>query len=177
MAGVIWPSAEYADNLTVINMRPEVGGPPPTGIVPPLNDADLQTRARDVAQFLGIDPDQLASQALRAAGDNGARDALVSTLQNATASRREALADEQTKAEYDAAFSDTGSHLFFTRANTTAMWIRIKPSLTQVLMSGSHLRLATSPPFASCTAVRPTNGTGFDRRTAAVRRQGVAAGR
>lgn len=110
--GVIWPSAEYADDLTVINMRPDVDGPPPAGIVPPLNDADLQARARDVAQFLGIDPDQLASQALRAAGENGARDALVSTLQNATAARREALADEQTKAEYDFAFSETGSNLF-----------------------------------------------------------------
>ena len=80
---------------------------------PPLNDADLQARARDVAQFLGIDPDLLATQALQAAGDNGARDALVSTLQKATADRRQLLADEQTKAEYDAAFSETGSNLFF----------------------------------------------------------------
>ena len=96
-----------------------LGDPPHAGIVaglpaaPPLNDADLEARARDVAQFLGIDPDLLATQALRAAGDNGARDALVSTLQNATADRRrQSRADEQTKAEYDAAFSETGSNLF-----------------------------------------------------------------
>ena len=116
--GVIWPSAKYADDLTVINMRAELGGPPPVGIVAgeptptPLNDADLEAHARDVAQFLGIDPDLLATQALRAAGDEGARDALVSTLQNATADRHQSLADEQTKAEYDAAFTDTGSNLF-----------------------------------------------------------------
>jgi hypothetical protein len=105
--GVIWPSDKYADDLTVINMRAEVGGPPPAGIVaggptaPSLNDADLEARARDVAEFLGIDPDQLATQALQAAGDEGARDALVSTLQNATAVRRQSLADEQTKVEHD----------------------------------------------------------------------------
>jgi hypothetical protein len=115
--GVIWPSAQYADELTVINMRADVGDPPHAGIVaglptaPPLNDADLQARARDVAQFLGIDPDLLASQALRAAGDNGARDALVLTLQNAAA-LRQSLADEQTKAEYAAALNNTGSNLF-----------------------------------------------------------------
>ena len=77
-----------------------------------MNDADLQARARDVAQFLGIEPDLLATQALQAAGDNGARDALVSTLQKATSDRRQFLADEQTKAEYDVAFSETGSNLF-----------------------------------------------------------------
>jgi hypothetical protein len=77
-----------------------------------LNDADLEARARDVAQFLGINPDQLATQALQAASDEGARDALVSTLQNATADRRQ-LADEQTEAEHDATFSDnTGSKVF-----------------------------------------------------------------
>ena len=65
-----------------------------------------------MAQFLGIDPNLLATQALQAAGDNGARDALVSTLQKATSERRQLLADEQTKAEYDAAFSETGSNLF-----------------------------------------------------------------
>jgi hypothetical protein len=86
---VIWPSAKYAADLTVINMRADVVDLPHAGIVPPLNDADLQTRARDVAQFLGIDPDELATQALRAAGDNGARDASVLTLQKATAARRE----------------------------------------------------------------------------------------
>ena len=114
--GVIWPSSEYADDLTVINMRADAGDPP--GIVAggptaqPLNDAVLQARARGVAQFLGIDPDLLARQALQAAGDNSARDALVSTLQKATAGRRQLLADVQTKAEYDAAFSETGSNLF-----------------------------------------------------------------
>ena len=113
--GVIWPSSEYADDLTVIKMRADAGGPP--GIVAggptaqPLNDEDLQARARDVAHFLGIDPDTLARQALQAAGDNGARDALVSTLQKATAGRR-LRADQQTKAEYAVAFSDTGSNLF-----------------------------------------------------------------
>jgi len=116
--GVIWPSAKYADDLTVIGMRADVGGPPPAGIVAggpnatALNDADLKARARDVAQFLGIDPDRLATQALQAAGNQGARDAFVLTLQNATAARRLAFADEQTKAEYDAAFSDRGSNLF-----------------------------------------------------------------
>jgi hypothetical protein len=78
-----------------------------------LNDADLEARARDVAHFLGIDPDQLARQALQAAGNDSARDALVLTLQNATARRRQSLADEQTKAEHDATFSDsTGSKVF-----------------------------------------------------------------
>ena len=117
--GVIWPSSKYADDLTVINMRADAGDPPPhAGLVaglpaaPPLNDADLQARARDVARFLGIDPDLLATQALQAAGDNGARDALVSTLRKATSERRRLRADEQTRAEYDAAFSETGSHLF-----------------------------------------------------------------
>jgi hypothetical protein len=117
--GVIWPSSKYADDLTVIKMRADAGDPPPhAGVVaglpaaPSLNDADLQARARDVAQFLGIDPDLLATQALQAAGDNGARDALVSTLQKATSERRRLRADEQTRAEYDAAFSETGSNLF-----------------------------------------------------------------
>jgi hypothetical protein len=111
--GVIWPSAKYADDLTVINMRADFRGPPPAGITsPPLNDADLEARARDVAQFLGINPDQLATQALQAASNEGARDALVSTLQNSTANRRQ-LADEQTEAEHDATFSDnTGSKVF-----------------------------------------------------------------
>ena len=36
----------------------------------------------------------------------------MSTLQKATADRRQLLADVQTKAEYDAAFSETGSNLF-----------------------------------------------------------------
>jgi hypothetical protein len=49
-----------------------------------LNDAALETRARDVAQFLGINPDQLATKAVQAVGDEGARDDLVSMLQNAT---------------------------------------------------------------------------------------------
>jgi hypothetical protein len=104
--GVIWPSSKYADDLKVINMRVDAGDPPPhAGVVaglpaaPPLNDADLQARAQDVAQFLGIDPDLLATQALQAAGDNGARDALVSTLQKATSERRRLRADEQTRAE------------------------------------------------------------------------------
>ena len=117
--GVIWPSAKYADDLTVNNMRAELGGPPPVGIVAgeptptSLIDAgSLEAHARDVAQFLGIDPDLLATQALRAAGDEGDRDAFVSTLQNATADRHQSLADEQTKAEYGVAFTDTGSHLF-----------------------------------------------------------------
>jgi hypothetical protein len=117
--GVIWPSSKYADDLTVINMRADAGDPPPhaeavAGLTaaPPLNDADLQARARDVAQFLGIDPDSLAAQAFQAAGDNGARDGLVSTLQKATSERRRLRADEQTKAEYDAAYSETGSNLF-----------------------------------------------------------------
>jgi hypothetical protein len=98
-------------------MRAELGGPPPFGIVAgeptptSLNDADLEARARDVAQFLGIDPDLLATQALQAAGDEGARDAFVSTLQNATAGHQ-SLADEQTKAEHDAAFTHTGSNIF-----------------------------------------------------------------
>ena len=79
-----------------------------------MNDGDLEARARDVAQFLGIDPEQLVRQALQAAGNDGARDALVSTLQNATADRRKSLADDQTKAEHDATFSDnTGSKVFF----------------------------------------------------------------
>jgi hypothetical protein len=117
--GVIWPSAKYADDLTVINMRADFRGPPPAGFVAggstasSLNDADLEARARDVAHFLGIDPDQLARQALQAAGNDSARDALVLTLQNATARRRQSLADEQTKAEHDATFSDsTGSKVF-----------------------------------------------------------------
>ena len=117
--GVIWPSAKYADDLTVINMRADFRGPPPAGFVaggptaPPLNDADLQARARDVAQFLGINPDQLAAKALQAVDDEGARDDLVSILQNATADRRQFRADEQTKAEHDATFSDnTGSKVF-----------------------------------------------------------------
>jgi hypothetical protein len=115
--GVIWPSAKYADDLTVNNMA-ELGGPPRAGMVAggptaqSLNDAELEAHARDVAQFLGIDPDQLAPQALRAAGDEGARDALVSMLKNATADRRRQSADEQTKAEHDAAFTETGSNLF-----------------------------------------------------------------
>ena len=116
--GVIWPSSEYADDLTVINMRADAGDPP--GIVAggptaqPLNDMVLKARARDVARFLGgIDPDLLAIQALQAAGDNAGRDALVSTLQKATADRRQLLADAQTKVEYDAAFSETGRNLFF----------------------------------------------------------------
>jgi hypothetical protein len=117
--GVIWPSAKYADDLTAINMRTDVGGPPPAGLVasgrtaPSLNDTDLEARAREVAQLLGIDPDQLATQAPQAAGDKDARDTLVSTLQNATTVRRRNLADEQTKAEHDVAFNDTGSNLFF----------------------------------------------------------------
>ena len=65
--GVIWPSAKYADDLTVINMRADFRGPPPpAGITaPPLNDADLEARARDVAQFLGINPDQLGAPCRR----------------------------------------------------------------------------------------------------------------
>jgi hypothetical protein len=116
--GVIWPSAKYADDLTVNNMRAELGGPPRAGIVSggptaqSLNDAELEAHARDVAQFLGIDPDQLAPQALRAVGDEGARDALASMLKNATADRRRQSADEQTKAEHDAAFTKTGRNLF-----------------------------------------------------------------
>ena len=39
------------------------------------------------------------------------RDAFVSTLQNATAGHQ-SLADEQTKAEHDAAFTHTGSNIF-----------------------------------------------------------------
>jgi hypothetical protein len=110
---VIWPSAKYADDLTVINMRADFRGPPPpAGITYAFEHADLEARARDVAQFLGINPDQLATQVLQAANDEGARDALVSTLQNATADRRQ-LADEQTEAEHDATFSDnTGSKVF-----------------------------------------------------------------
>jgi hypothetical protein len=78
-----------------------------------LNDADLEARARDVAQFLGINPDQLAAKALQAVGDEGARDDLVSMLQNATADRRQFRADAQTKAEHDATFSDNaGSKVF-----------------------------------------------------------------
>ena len=117
-SGVIWPSAKYADDLTVNNMRAEIGGPPRAGMVAggptaqSLNDAELEAHARDVAQSLGIDPDQLAPQALRAAGDEGARDTLVSMLKNATADRRRQSADEQTKAEDDAAFTKTGSNLF-----------------------------------------------------------------
>jgi hypothetical protein len=115
--GVIWPSSEYADDLTVINMPVDAGDPP--GIVAggptaqPLNDVVLQERARYVARFLGgIDPELLATQALQAAGDNAGRDALLLTLQNATADRRQSLADAQTKAEYNAAFRETGSDLF-----------------------------------------------------------------
>ena len=116
--GVIWPSAKYAGDLTVIGMRADVGGTPPAGIVAggpnatALNDPDLKARARDVAQFLGIDPDRLATQAFEATANQGARDAFVLTLQNATAGSSPAFADEQTKGEYDAAFSDTGSNLF-----------------------------------------------------------------
>ena len=52
----MWLSAKYADDLTVIGMRADVGGPPAAGIVAggpnatALNDADLKARARDVAQ-------------------------------------------------------------------------------------------------------------------------------
>ena len=52
----------------MINMRADVVGPPPLS----LNDADLEAHARDVAQFLGIDPDQLATQALQAASNQDA---------------------------------------------------------------------------------------------------------
>jgi hypothetical protein len=45
-----------------------------------------------------------AAKALQAVSDEGARDDLVSMLQNATAARRQ-LADEQTKAEHDGTFS------------------------------------------------------------------------
>jgi hypothetical protein len=31
--GVIWPSAKYADDLTVISMRADFRGPPPAGFV------------------------------------------------------------------------------------------------------------------------------------------------
>jgi hypothetical protein len=111
--GVIWPAAKFTDDLTVINMRAALRGAPHAGNTSsPLNDAELEARARDVAQFLVINPDQLATQALQAATNEGARDALVSTLQNATAARRQ-LADEQTKAEHDATFGDnTGSGVF-----------------------------------------------------------------
>jgi hypothetical protein len=66
--GVIWPSAKYADDLTVMNMRLEAGSPSPAEIIAPgptalpLSNADLEARAREVAQFLvEIDPDQLAT--------------------------------------------------------------------------------------------------------------------
>ena len=39
--GVIWPSAKYADDLTVINMRADVVGPPPLGV-----RADLSVERR-----------------------------------------------------------------------------------------------------------------------------------
>jgi hypothetical protein len=77
--GVIWPAAKYADDLTVINMGADIRGAPHAGITSPsLNNADLKARARDVAQFLGINnSDQLAARALQAAIDEGARDSLV----------------------------------------------------------------------------------------------------
>ncbi|MGB6655636.1 MAG: hypothetical protein WBE49_01915 [Methylovirgula sp.] len=114
--GVIWPSDEFADDLTVLDMRPDVTGPPPAGIVAaaqPLSRAALEARARDVAQFLGIDADLLAAQALQAASDNeGARDTLLSTLQSATATRRNESADDQTKAEHKDAFDQNGANFF-----------------------------------------------------------------
>jgi hypothetical protein len=107
---VIWPAARYADDLTVI---PDVGDLPRAVMAPSLNDEDLKAHAQNVAQFLGIDPELLATQALQAAVDDGsARDALVSTLQGSIPEHRRALADKQTRAEHDAAFENTGSNLF-----------------------------------------------------------------
>lgn len=51
--GVIWPAAKFTDDLTVINMQAAVRGAPHAGITsPPLNDTELEARARDVAQCL-----------------------------------------------------------------------------------------------------------------------------
>jgi hypothetical protein len=146
---VIWPSAKYADDLTVINMRADFRGPPPpAGITYAFEHADLEARARDVAQFLGINPDQLATQVLQAASDEGARDALVSTLQNATADRRQ-LADEQTEAEHDATFSDnTGSNQEVQRLSTNADAVIQNPQVGWL----KHLRRdakGSSPTFST----------------------------
>lgn len=112
--GVIWPAAKYADDLTVI---PDVGDPPRAAMAASLNDEDLNAHAQNVAQFLGIDPELLTTQALQAADDEGTRDALVSTLQRSISDHRRALADKQTRAEHDAAFEKTGSNLFSTIEN------------------------------------------------------------
>jgi hypothetical protein len=140
---VIWPAAKFTDDLTVINMQAAVRGAPHAGITsPPLNDAELEARARDVAQFLKINPDQLATQALQAANNEGARDPLVSTLQNATAARRQ-LADEQTKAEHDATFSDnTGSRVFLAVDRELQRLSTNADTIIQNRLAGSlkHLR-------------------------------------
>ena len=112
--GVIWPAAKYADDLTVI---PDVGDRPPAAMAASLNDEDLKAHAQNVAQFLGIDPELLAAQALQAPDDESARDTLVSTLQRGIPDHRRALADKQTRAEHDVAFENTGSNLFSTIEN------------------------------------------------------------
>jgi len=65
-----------------------------------------------VAQFLGIDSDNFATQALQAAGVEEARNTLLSTLQSAATARRNSFADLQTKAEHEAAFRETGANFF-----------------------------------------------------------------
>ncbi len=112
--GVIWPAAKYADDLTVI---PDVGDPPRAAMAASLSHDNLRAHAQNVAQFLGIDPELLATQALQAPDNESARDALVSTLQRSIPDHRRALADKQTRAEHDVAFENTGSNLFSTIEN------------------------------------------------------------
>ena len=117
--GVIWPSAKYADDLTVINMRADVGDPPPAGDRCGLTYSPVFERCgfwKHVLgtwrSFSGLIP---TCSLLRRFGR-------LATTAPATLSCRRfrtpppivvnSRADEQTKAEYDAAFSDTGSDLF-----------------------------------------------------------------
>jgi predicted alpha/beta hydrolase family esterase len=83
--GIIWPSDKYADDLTVMDMRPTLSSPPrQPGPSPILSDADLSTRAEQVAILLGTDPGALRTLALRASHDPSAQDALVTALQQAS---------------------------------------------------------------------------------------------
>ena len=114
--GVIWPSDKYSDDLTVLGMRPEIGGPPPAGLAPggppaTLPTAELEARAHNVAALLGAHSPTLAAQAIAAATDPAARDGLVKTLQ-AAAGGRNAFADDQTKGESAPLFTSKGSDLF-----------------------------------------------------------------
>ena len=115
--GVIWPSAKYADDLTIVDMQMDADSP----LVPPaaaasmtaLNDEKLQLRAQEVAVFIGARPDLIVGHALGAANNDDDRNALVIALRSAAASRQ-ASADQQTKIDHAALFDEgkTGSDIF-----------------------------------------------------------------